>query len=173
MEVLKQKIKEWLISHYSSPDKFEFLMVIGKTWGKLMKEESKPPVIDIEIVLPINFFGTTITLFGNNHFEASNIGITFQAVFDGPDNKKANEEGLVYKFGWCNGTIRGNYFFSDSLFDLISIKPIEFKYEKIPEWIDKGSYFDIGDWIDCVIVLRKRVKLMESNASLGPSLRSG
>jgi len=148
MEILKRKIQEWLITNYSSNKQFDFLRVIGKTWEKMMKEESKKPVFDIEIVLPLNFFGTTITLFGKNLFQASNIGITFQAIFYEPDNKNANEKGLVYKFGWCNGTIRGDYSFSDSLFDLITTKLIEIKYEKMPEWIDKGNYFDIGDWID-------------------------
>jgi len=148
MEILKQKIQEWLISNYSSPKRFSFHRVIGKTWEKVMKEESKEPVLDIEIVLPLNFFGTTISLFGNNHFQANNIGITFQAVFEDPNNKNADEKSLMYKFGWCKGTIRGDYFFSDSLFDLISTKPVEFKFEKMPEWVDKGNYFDIGDWID-------------------------
>jgi len=148
MEVLKQKIQEWLISNYSSPKRFSFHRVMGKTWEKVMKEESKKPVFDIEIVLPLNFFGTIITVSGNSHFQASNVGITFQAIFQEPDNKNADKKGLVYKFGWCKGTIRGDYFFSDSLFDLISTKPIEFKYEKMPEWVDKGDCFDIGDWID-------------------------
>ena len=148
MEILKQKIHEWLIFHYTSPKRFDFHMVMGKTWEKVMKEDSKIPVVNIEIVLPINFFGTTITLFDNNHFQASNIGITFQAIFDEPHNKNVDEKGLVNKFGWCKGTIKGDYFFSDSLFDLISTKPVEFKYEEMPEWVDKENYFDIGDWID-------------------------
>ena len=148
MEILKQKIQEWLIFHYSSSKRFDFNRVMGKTWEKVMKKQSKIPIVDIEIVLPLNFFGTSITLYDNSHFQACNIGITFQATFEEPDNKNADEKGLVNKFGWCKGTIKGDYFFSDSLFDLISTKPVEFKYEEMPEWVDKENHFDIGDWLD-------------------------
>jgi len=130
---LKQKIQEWLIFHYSSPKRIDFQRVMGKTWEKVMKEYTKTPVVDIEIVLPINFFGATITLYDNSHFQANNIGVTFQAIFDEPDNKNANKKGLVSKFGWCKGTIKGNYFFSDSLFDLISTKPIDERAFSEPE----------------------------------------
>jgi hypothetical protein len=146
MEILEQRIQHWLFNFYS-PERFGFLRVLGKTWEKEMKEKSKIPC-EIEIVLPPNFFGTTITLLKNNRFEVKNIGINFSAVLKEPENKNADEKGLVYKFGRCLGTIIGEYLYSDSLMSIISTTPVEFNYEKMPEWIDKGNYFDINSWIN-------------------------
>jgi len=144
-----QKIQQSLFFSYSSPERFTILKVMGKTWEKEMKEKSKIPVFDIVIVFPPNFFGTNITLLGKKRFQANNIGITFQAVFEEPDNKDADEDSLVYKFGWCKGTIIGEYSDSNSLLKIISVTPIEFKHEKMPEWVDKGGdFYDISDWID-------------------------
>jgi hypothetical protein len=139
MEDLEQKIQQWLIVNYSSPARFVILRVLGKTWEKEMKEKSKIPVFAIDISFPPNFFFLYITLLENNHFQASNIGIIFQALFEEPDNKDADEEGFVYKFGWCKGTIIGEYLYSDSQLNIISITPVEFKYEKMPEWVEERT----------------------------------
>ena len=147
MENLKQRINQCLLS-FSSPERFSFLRVLGKTWEEKMKQESKIPVFDIEIALPPNFSGISVTLLENNHFQASNIGIAFQASFKMPANKNADEKGLVHKYGRCKGTIIGEYLYADSQLYILSTTPIEFNHEKMPEWVDKGNYFDISDWID-------------------------
>jgi hypothetical protein len=148
MENLEHRIQQCLISKYSSPERFGILRVLGEIWEKEIIEKSKIPIFDIEIALPPIFFGSTITLLENKRFQANNIGVSFQAIFEESNKKDANAKGLVYKFGWCKGTILGEYLYLNSQMNIISITPVVFEQEKMPGWFDKGDYFDIGDWID-------------------------
>jgi hypothetical protein len=148
MEGMEQKIKEWFIFKYSSLEKFGLLRVLGKTWEKEMKQHSKIPVFDIDIALPPNFFESTIVLLDDNQYEVKNIGLTFEVIFNDPDDIESDEEGLIHKVGRCLCSIKGKYSLSDSKMKIISITPIEFKYEKLPEWGDKGEDCDISDWIN-------------------------
>ena len=147
LESMEQKIKEWLIFKYSSLEHFRLLRVLGKTWEKEMKQHSKMSVIDIAVALPPNFFESTVVLLENNQYEADNIGLTFEVIYNDPKDIESDEDGIVHKLGRCLCSIKGEYALLDSMMTMISITPIEFKYEELPEWVDKGGYFDISAWV--------------------------
>ena len=147
MENIEQRIKEWLIFNYSSFERFAFLRVLGKTWEKEMKKFTKIPVFDINIILPPNFFQSTITLIDNNQYEAKNIGLTFEVILEDPNSDESDEDGVLYKIGRCTCSIKGVYSLSDPKMAMLSITPVDFKYDKLPKWIDKGEFYDISDWL--------------------------